>query len=140
VIDSGDKPVAARGDSLNAASLRSPEIEYAAERRDLDGQVGVLDRHPLPNGGHDLFLQDEFTGSFDEHAKNIEGSRANHHRNENAAFIASRQTLAPSIEAKFLEQKNVGSGEHVQASRFPGGHGPHLRRGAVETRTLELVR
>ena len=34
---------------------------------------------------------------------------------KNATFIASRQTVAPPIEAKFLEQENVGRGEHAHA-------------------------
>jgi hypothetical protein len=86
-------------------------VENPAERRDLNSQVGVLNHRPPPDGRHDLFFGDEFARPLDKHAENIEGSQADCYRNENAAFIASRQTLASPVETKFLEQENVGRGE-----------------------------
>ena len=66
------KPVTAGCDRLNAASLGTTLIENPAERRDLDGQVGVLDHRPPPDGRHDLFFGHQFARSLDEHAQNIE--------------------------------------------------------------------
>ena len=117
----GYKPIAARGDRLNAASFRSPLIEYPAECRDLDRQIGILDNGPSPDGRHDLLFRDEIAGALDNYAENIEGSQTDGDRDENAAFIAPRQAVAPPIEAKFLEQKNVGRGEHDVFQSSPRG-------------------
>jgi hypothetical protein len=101
---------------LNAAAFGPPFIQNAAECRDLDGQVGILDHRPAPDGGHDLFFCDQITRPFNQHAENIEGAQADRDRNKNAAFIAPGQPLAPPIEAEVLEQENVGRGEHAEAS------------------------
>ena len=124
-----DKAVAAGGDCLDTASLRSPLIEYPAERRDLDGQIGVLDDRPSPDGHHDLFFQDELTGPFDEHGENIEGSRTDRYRNENTAFIAPGKPLASLIETKILEQENVGPGEQPTPPVFCAGTTPFRAEG-----------
>jgi hypothetical protein len=112
------KPIASRRNGLDAASFCSPLIEYAAKRRDLDGQIGVLDHGPPPNGGHDLLFRNERAGPLDKHGKNVEGSRTDRYRDEHPAFIAPGKPLPPPIETKVLEQENVGRGDHADASRL----------------------
>jgi hypothetical protein len=80
-------------------------VENPAERRDLNSQVGVLNHRPPPDGRHDLFFGDEFARPLDKHAENIECSQADCYRNENAALIASRQTLASPVETKSSNRK-----------------------------------
>ena len=99
---------------------RSSLIENPAQRRDLDGQIRILDDRPSPDGGHDLFFQDELTGPFDQYGKNIESPRADRCRNEDSPFILLGQTLAP-IEAKVLELENLGRGEHALPPRLSRG-------------------
>src|SRR5262249_1585476 len=72
-----DKPITPRRDRLNAAPFRSSLIEYSAERRDLDRQIGILDHRPSPDGGYDLLFQDEIAGPLDKRPENIECSRPN---------------------------------------------------------------
>ena len=112
-VTGDDKPITARGDGLNAAPFRSSLIENPAERGDLDGQVGVLDHRPPPDGRHDLFFRDQFARPLDEHAQNIERAGADRQRNKNTVLVAPGQTLTVPIEAKFVEQENVGRGEHA---------------------------
>src|SRR5439155_20727281 len=121
------KPVAARGDRLNAAPLRSPLVEYPAECGDLDRQVRILDDGAPPNGRHDLLFRYEIPGPLDKHTENIERSEADRYRNEDAAFVTPRQAIALPIEAKFLEQENVGRGEHDPVSRLPAPFGRGAR-------------
>jgi hypothetical protein len=99
-------------------------IEYAAKRRNLDGQIGILDNSPAPDGRHDLLFEYESAGSLDQHDENIEGSRTDRYGNKNAALIAPRKPLTLPIEAKFLEQENVPGGEHAPVSRVPAPFGP----------------
>ena len=111
---------------MNAALLfGSLLIKYAAKRRDLDGQICILDNGPPPDRGYDLLFQYESAGSLDQHSENIEGSRTDRYGNKNAALIAPREPLALPIEAKFLEQENVPGGEHAPVSRLSRGRRPH---------------
>jgi hypothetical protein len=69
VFDAGyrrDKPIAACGDGLDTACVRSPFVKHAAQRRDLDGQIGILDDRPSPDGGHDLLFRDQITRPLDK--------------------------------------------------------------------------
>jgi hypothetical protein len=50
-----DEPVAASGDRLDAVALGLPAVESAAQRRDLDRQIAVLDDPAGPNGGDEFF-------------------------------------------------------------------------------------
>ena len=62
-------------------------IENPAERRDLDGQIVVLDHGARPDGSHDLVFRDEIAVARDEHAQHVERARADRHWNENTMFI-----------------------------------------------------
>jgi hypothetical protein len=88
-------------------------IEYPPEHRDLYGQVGILDNGPPPDGRYDLLFRDEISGPLHEHAENIKRPRADRYRNKNAAFIAPGQAISSPVEAKVLEQENIGGGEHA---------------------------
>jgi hypothetical protein len=57
-----DKAVAAPCDRLYAAPLRSPVIEDAAQRCDLDVEVAVFDRRPRPDGVYDVGSRDQIPG------------------------------------------------------------------------------
>ena len=105
-------------------------IEFAAKRRNLDGQIGILDNSPAPDRRHDLFFCDETAGPLDQNNENIESSEADGYWNEDTVFVPSRQAVALPIEAKFLEQKNVGRCEHAPAFSFRCGQPfhPALRR------------
>ena len=122
-------PVAARRNGLNAAPFRPPFVEHPPQCRDLHRQVGSLDDRPPPDGRHDLFFGDQIARPFDEQTQNIEGLPADGDRNKNAALIAPGQALALPIEAKFLEQKYVGRGEHPLPLRHSSSS-PALRKPA----------
>src|ERR1700730_11084677 len=77
-----DEAIAAARGRLDAASLRSPLIENAAKRRDLDREVAVLDHHSRPDGGDDLALRDETARPLDQHTEQIERPRADRDRAE----------------------------------------------------------
>src|ERR1700737_4875610 len=82
-----DEAIAAAGDRLDAASLRSPLIENAAKRQDLDREVAVLDHHSRPDSGDNLALRDETARPLDQHTEQIERSRSDRDRHENTAGI-----------------------------------------------------
>ena len=109
-------------EEIMAAVWGRTVVENSTECRDLHGQIGSLNDRPPPNRRHDLLFRDETTVPLDKHTENIESSWADRYRNENAAVIAPRQTLIPAIEAKFLEQKNVGRGEHALSPFSSRGH------------------
>lgn len=56
---SRDEAIASAGHRLNVVSLRSALIEDAAERRDLNREVAVLDHGLGPDRGDDLLLRDD---------------------------------------------------------------------------------
>jgi len=109
-----NEAVAAPGDRLDAASLRSPAIEDAAKRRDLDGQIVVLDHRSRPDGGHDLVFRDEIAVGSDQHTEHVERSRADRDCYEHSAFIPPEQ--AAPVEAKAPEQENLAGGERPHVS------------------------
>jgi hypothetical protein len=90
-----------------------PLVEDAAKRRDLDGEVIVLDDRSRPDSSHDLVLWDEIPIALNKDAEHVEGSRADHHRDEDSAFIAPGQ--AAPIETEALEQENVAAGTRLHA-------------------------
>jgi hypothetical protein len=113
------KTITAPGDGLDAASLRSPLIENAAERCDLDGQVVVFDHRSRPDSGNDFVLQDEVAVPLDQYTEHIERARADRDRNENTAGITPAQ--AAPVEAKVVELKNVAGGARLHAPSPRGG-------------------
>jgi hypothetical protein len=67
-----DEAVAAPGDRLDAASARVISIENRAKRRNLNEEIGLLDRHLGPDGGHDFFLRNDVAPPFDQQGEEIE--------------------------------------------------------------------
>src|SRR6516165_1725942 len=82
-----EKAVAAPGDGLDAAALRSPVIEDPAKRRDLHAQIAVLYHSRWPDGSDDLAPRHKIARTPDQDAENIERSRAERHRRENAVLV-----------------------------------------------------
>src|SRR6516164_4406112 len=123
--DRRDKAVAMRGNGLNAPPLRPPLIENPAKRRDLNGQIGIVDRRTRPNGPHDLVLRDESTRPLDQHLKDIKRPHTDRYRNENAVFVLTKKPAVAAIEPESLEQENVGRDGHVQASRASARASPN---------------
>ena len=114
-----DKAVAAPGNRLDAAALRSPVIEDAAQCCDLDVEVAVFDRRSRPDGVDDLVSRDEIPRPLDQHAENVERPPADRYRRENTLLIPPEQNTGAPVEAETLEQGNIGRGEcvHSCASR-----------------------
>jgi hypothetical protein len=102
---------------LNAAPLPPPTVEDAAERRHLEGEIAVLDRHVGPDGCHNLCLRENLSMPLDEHAEQIESAPADRRRRQHPKVISPEQAAAVELEPR--EQENVASGEraHLSISR-----------------------
>ena len=85
-----DKAVAAPRNRLDAAALRSPIIEDAAQCCDLDVEVAVFDRRSRPNGLDDLVSRYEVARPLDQHAEKVERPPADCYRHENTLLIAPK--------------------------------------------------
>jgi hypothetical protein len=102
---------------LDAASPGSSVVEGATERQDLDRQVTVRDYNTRPDGSHDLVFRNEVAMPLDEHAEYVERARPDRHRNKSALLVGPKQTAAPPIETKPLEQENPAADCLHAASR-----------------------
>jgi hypothetical protein len=114
-----NKAIAAPGDRLDTAPVRSPDIEHPAKCRNLRGQVAVLDDHFRPYGGHDLVLRDEIAVPLYQQGEQTERARADGDGCQNAAFLRSKQTAGSLVEAKAFEQKNFLRGGSLHAAVPP---------------------
>ena len=103
-----DEAIAAPGDGLDAALARLLPIEDCAERRDLNEEVSLLDRHLGPDGGHDLFLGNDVASSLDQYGEKVERARPDRDRREDAKVVAPEQSAAAAVEPKVGEQENIG--------------------------------
>jgi hypothetical protein len=66
------KAITAPRDRPDATPLRSAVIEDTAKRRDLHGQVAVLDHGSRPHRSHYLVLGDEIPWPLDQDTENLE--------------------------------------------------------------------
>src|SRR5271163_2769728 len=71
---------AAAGDSLNAAAVGAIAVEDAAQSRNLNREVVVLDDRPRPGGGHDLVTTEENARAIGEDGEYIKCARADRDR------------------------------------------------------------
>jgi hypothetical protein len=105
---------------LNTAAVGSPVVEQPAKRGDLHGEIAAFDDGSRPHRIHDLVLGDEIPRPLYENTENFEGARPDRDRNQCAGFMLPEE--AAPVEAKALEQEDVGTGERVHASASPAKH------------------
>jgi hypothetical protein len=91
---------------LDETALRAVLIEHTAQRRNLDGQVVILDHRSRPGGGHNLVPREEISRSLKQDAEHIERTRADFDRRQSGIFIPAEQ--AAPVQTEPLEQENVG--------------------------------
>ena len=78
-------------------------IEDRAERRDLNEEVSLLDRHLWPDGGHDLFLGNDVAPSLDQNAEKVERARSDRDGRKGAMVVATEQPAARGVKPKLRE-------------------------------------
>jgi hypothetical protein len=83
-----DKAIASAGHRLNAASPNSPLIEHPAKRPDLSGQVAVGYGQSGPDRAEDFVLGHEISAARYQQNQQVEGARAERHRDEDAGVTA----------------------------------------------------
>ena len=103
-----DEAVAAPDDRLDATLARLLFVEDRAKRRDLNEEVALLDRHPGPDGRHDLFLRNDVAASFNQHGEKVERARPDHDRREGTMVVEPEKPAAGAIQPEVGEQENVG--------------------------------
>ena len=69
----------------------------------MNEENGLLDRHPGPDGGHDLFLGNDVAASLDQHAEKIERARSDRDRRKGATVVATEQPAARAVKPKLRE-------------------------------------
>jgi hypothetical protein len=83
-------------------------IEYLAEFRNLHVQIGFFDHPPRPHRHHDLVLRDHLALPPSQQPKQSNRARVERNRHAQGPLIQTVQDGVPAVEAKALEQKNVG--------------------------------
>ena len=78
-------------------------VEDIAKRRYLKEEVGLLDRHLRPDGGHDLIFRNDEAPLFDQNGEKIKRARTDLDWRERRMTIASEQSAASAIKAKVSE-------------------------------------
>ena len=118
---------ASRLDAQVAAGLR---LEDPAQRRDLDGEIALLDRETRPRGFDQRILGNRHPRPLDEHAKQGHGPLANRHR-----LVAAEQKFRPGIKAERAELVDRRHRRFAPFSEtFPGYFGTASRLQAVARR------
>jgi hypothetical protein len=92
-------------------------IENAAKRRDLHVQIVVLNHCCRPDCGDDFISREEIARPTEQHAEHVERAPADFDRNCSGTFIPPEQAVP--VEAKLLEQENVGREGRFQTSASP---------------------
>src|SRR6516162_7314656 len=124
-----NEAVTAPGDRLDAAPIQSPLIEHPTKRRDLHSQVTVVDHGFGPDGGEEVVFRDDLTRPLDQHAENVERTRADRDGDEGAIIIVPKQTAAP-IEPEALEQKQLRGNEPLHTRPPAAASEARARRAA----------
>jgi hypothetical protein len=107
------EPVTPSRNRLDATSFRTITVQHAAERRDLNGEIGFLDHDARPDGGHDFILRDEVARPLDHNTEHVERTGAEFNGRGIATLGASEQSAAAPVEAELAEHNSIGRAGHV---------------------------
>src|SRR5215468_1742322 len=77
---SGDEAVAAPGNIDNEPISVLPVAQHATQCRDMDCQIGRLDKNIGPHASHQFLLTDQLTWTFQQDNQDFQSTTSERHR------------------------------------------------------------